>query len=777
MNDQHIIEQILQQADIVKIIGKHVELKRSGNEFKGCCPFHGEKTASFFVNPQKNLYNCFGCGAKGNALTFLKEYENLSAGEALKELSKQTGIELPKQSLPKNQTYQRKQAKPKPIHQTDLNTEQNSNFTTINPDVIDNDSIGKTSIGKTVTNNTDTANLTDSTHLNWHDDFYNQAYHPDFYQQSAYQQSTVDYQYEAEIAQQADGSSSLYDLLSHVAVFYQQQLTTNPVAKAYLKQRGLTDETIAVFGLGYAPSGWQHLEQAFPRDIDGLKILGLVRTSQKGHDFDLLRDRIIFPIRDNQGRVVGFAGRALTDDVMPKYINSSDSPVFHKQQVLYGLYEGRLAKAQHWLLVEGYMDVISLYQAGVYGAVASMGTAIATAQIEKLLQLNPVLTLSFDGDSAGQKAAWRAMEMGLPVLNDGRELRFLTLPNNHDPDSFVKAYGKLAMESQIANAIALSQYVFSVLSLRYDTERPEERAKLLKDVGILTQKLPKGSYGWLLREEMRSRLGLGKRKNRQNTQDMVLNFNSELTKERLLQLCFLYQPSILGNKINQKTNHFFVEHLLEMSGANRAKFFHLKLAKQDLMPIYDVYNEHYQPTDDEQKSEHARLSRVLQAEQALQSRTEQHLQQYPIEPIGWQQVVDKATYCLIDHIQSIQKPLDQLEIQITQHVYDNARLGDFKVSDFDVINAKAHFILAGLPIALRQSLVVHWVDFFTNLCRRNVTDISDLITELMLVNIKNTLEKQRDAEKNLINKNYYNKKATDFVAWYQQWLQQKDDEC
>lgn len=757
----HIIEQILQQADIVKIIGKHVELKKSGNEFKGCCPFHGEKTASFFVNPQKNLYNCFGCGAKGNALTFLKEYENLTAGEALKELSKQTGIELPKEQIQKNQTYQRQ---PKPQTQQTQQNQQPLNL----PDFANSD------------NNYHDENyfLENGAEPKFNHDFIpanfdnNQTVNFDalFTDDGQFTDSANFYQpmdYDAiDIAELEDGSTSLYDLLAHVAEFYQQQLAKNSMAQVYFKQRGLMDETMATFGLGYAPSGWQNLANAFPRDISGLKMLGLVQTSKKGRDYDFLRERVIFPIRDNQGRVVGFAGRALADNVTPKYLNSSESPVFHKQQILYGLYEGRLAKAKNWLVVEGYMDVISLHQAGVYGAVASMGTSIATNQIERLLQLNPVLTLSFDGDLAGQKASWRAMETALPALTDGKELRFLTLPNNHDPDSFVKAHGKLAMEQQIANAIPLSQYVFSVLSQRYNTERPEERAKLLKDVSNLTQKLPKGSYGWLLREEMRNRLGLGKRKKDQNAQDAFVNFTSELTKERLLQLCFLYQPSILGNKIHQKINHFFVEHLLEMSGANQVNFFHLDIDKKDLKPVYDVFNDVYQPTDDEQKSENARLSRILQAEKALEIRTEQHLQQHPIEPITWQQVVDKETYQLIDWIQSIQEPLEQLEMQVKQQS---------DADDFAVINAKAHFIFAGLPITLRQALAGHWVDFFISLRQRNVTDIGDLITELMLVNIKDTLEKQRANEKNLVNINYYNTKVRRFVAWYQQWLQQKDD--
>ncbi|MEO1849041.1 MAG: DNA primase, partial [Psychrobacter sp.] len=297
----------------------------------------------------------------------------------------------------------------------------------------------------------------------------------------------------ASIDQNADQDGNLYELLEQIQQFYQHNLHTHPHAKQYFLSRGLTEETFETFGLGYAPFGWQHLEHQFPQDIEGLKALGLVRQSESGRDYDLLRDRVIFPIRDNQGRTIGFGGRALDDEVKPKYINSSDSPVFHKQHVLYGYYESRQQRANDWLVVEGYMDVIALYQAGIYGAVASMGTAINESQISRLLTLNPTLTLSFDGDSAGQKAAWRTLEVALPVLADDKELRFLTLPNNHDPDTFIKSHGSDAMREQISQAMPLSQYIFAYLSERYDMSLAEGKAKLMSQVRSLTTALPKGS--------------------------------------------------------------------------------------------------------------------------------------------------------------------------------------------------------------------------------------------------------------------------------------------
>ena len=338
---------------------------------------------------------------------------------------------------------------------------------------------------------------------------------------------------------------NLYELLEQIQQFYQHNLTTHPHAKHYFLSRGITDDIFETFGLGYAPFGWQHLEHQFPQDIEGLKALGLVRQSESGRDYDLLRDRVIFPIRDNQGRTIGFGGRALDDEVKPKYINSSDSPVFHKQHVLYGYYESRQQRANDWLVVEGYMDVIALYQAGIYGAIASMGTAINESQISRLLTLNPTLTLSFDGDSAGQKAAWRTLEVALPILADDKELRFLTLPNNHDPDTFIKSQGSDAMREQIANAMPLSQYIFAYLSERYDLTLVEGKAKLMSQVRSLTTALPKGSsFRYLLNNDIYQKLG-GKRSQNVEAKDALLDFDGDMTISQQLQLCFLFQPRSL----------------------------------------------------------------------------------------------------------------------------------------------------------------------------------------------------------------------------------------
>lgn len=547
----HILDQLNSQADLISIIGRHTTLKRAGSEFKGCCPFHGEKSPSFYVNPQKNIYHCFGCSVGGNAISFLRDYENLTFIEAVNELAKQTGIEVPKEE-PQNVSYQRAKAKPKAAIKPAATRQQLAN----NQSEIDK----QPSINAPAYN--DYHSYDDYPPLDAYDSApYATDGYDTHYQSNSTYQGDANYQdansYPPAWLPEDDNATAIYDdggsdkdgnlyeLLEQIQQFYQHNLTIHPHAKHYFLSRGITEDTFATFGLGYAPFGWQHLEHQFPQDVEGLKALGLVRQSESGRDYDLLRDRVIFPIRDNQGRTIGFGGRALDDEVKPKYINSSDSPVFHKQHVLYGYYESRQQRADNWLVVEGYMDVIALYQAGIYGAVASMGTAINESQISRLLTLNPTLTLSFDGDNAGQKAAWRTLEVALPVLGDDKELRFLTLPNNHDPDTFIKTQGSDAMREQIAAAMPLSQYIFAYLSERYDLTLAEGKAKLMSQVRALTAALPKGSsFRYLLNNDIYQKLG-GRRSQNKDARDALLDFDGEMTISQQLQLCFLFQPRAL----------------------------------------------------------------------------------------------------------------------------------------------------------------------------------------------------------------------------------------
>ncbi|MFY7004852.1 DNA primase [Acinetobacter pittii] len=478
---QHTIDQILDRTDIVDLIGQRVKLKKTGRTYSGCCPFHQEKTPSFHVYRDKQYYHCFGCQANGNAIRFLMDIDNRNFIEVMKELSSSTGIELPKDNTEnKKLSYTRQVTKPP---------------------------VTKTNAAEPVTPQQPSDESYKTLEPVFFDDTFAQFEQPFSFDEPVQE-------------------GNLYDLLENVAQFYEQQLPHSQKAKNYFKQRGLTNQTIQFWRLGYAPEDWQHLEKAFPYDIDGLKQLGLIRSSDNGRDFDLLRDRVIFPIRDPKGRVVGFGGRALNDEIKPKYINSPDSEVFHKNQLLYGLYEGRKLKSSDWLMVEGYMDVIALQQYGITGAVATLGTASNTEHLNILFKQNSRITIAFDGDAAGQKAARRTLEIALPLLNDGRELKFFVLPNDHDPDSLIRREGLENFQKLLQQAPLLSDFVFAHLTGQHDISTPEGKSLVMGELRELTELLPKqGSFRYLLTQSFREKLGLGKRFTPQISHDASLSFN------------------------------------------------------------------------------------------------------------------------------------------------------------------------------------------------------------------------------------------------------------
>ncbi|PYE39314.1 DNA primase [Psychrobacter fozii] len=681
----HILEQLNSQADLVSIIGRHTTLKRAGGEFKGCCPFHGEKSPSFYVNPQKNIYHCFGCSVGGNAISFLRDYENLTFIEAVNELSKQTGIEVPKEER-QNVSYQRsapKPAVPKPTTPKTSAPKSNS------PQSVPSSAVDQSNLSQ---NSTDQGGVEqggiEPSHVAQasYDDAHSYDNYPplDAYDSAPYPTDAYGSEYPDDTSyppawlsdsdetinlhgmdNSADADGNLYDLLEQIQQFYQNSLTTHPHAKHYFLSRGITEDIFETFGLGYAPFGWQHLEHQFPQDIEGLKALGLVRQSESGRDYDLLRDRVIFPIRDNQGRTIGFGGRALDDEVKPKYINSSDSPVFHKQHVLYGYYESRQQRANDWLVVEGYMDVIALYQAGIYGAIASMGTAINESQISRLLTLNPTLTLSFDGDSAGQKAAWRTLEVALPVLADDKELRFLTLPNNHDPDTFIKSQGGDAMRAQIANAMPLSQYIFAYLSERYDLTLVEGKAKLMSQVRALTMALPKGSsFKYLLNNDIYQKLG-GKRSQNIEAKDALLDFDGDMTISQQLQLCFLFQPRTLLED-----------------------------------PIESIWQQ-------------AGISDLQ-----LPAHIKQKAASDTLRPLAWEDLQDTD---LLDIVSTIKRCLRYLPADA---------------------NAAAHFILSNVRPMTQETLSRSWGGFYKTLTARNILSLDELVENLVMQLLKLHLQKK-----------------------------------
>ncbi|MBP9956477.1 MAG: DNA primase [Pseudomonas sp.] len=413
---QRFIDDLLNRTDIVEVVGSRVQLKKTGKNYSACCPFHQEKTPSFSVSPDKQFYYCFGCGAGGNALSFLMEHDHLDFPQAVEDLAKRAGLDVPREDARPGQRPRQ------------------------------------------------------------------------------------------------SGDSPLYPLLEAAAGYYRQALKSHPARQAavdYLKGRGLSGVIARDFGLGFAPPGWDNLMKHLGGDSLQQKALIdaglLIENADSGKRYDRFRDRVMFPIRDSRGRVIAFGGRVLGDD-KPKYLNSPETPVFHKGQELYGLYEARKSSRDldEILVVEGYMDVIALAQQGLRNAVATLGTATSEEHIKRLFRVVPSLLFCFDGDSAGRNAAWRALESCLPNLQDGRRVRFLFLPEGEDPDSLVRREGTDAFRARIhQQAQPLADYFFRHLMEEADPSTLEGKAHLATLAMPLIERLP----GANLRALMRQRLG------------------------------------------------------------------------------------------------------------------------------------------------------------------------------------------------------------------------------------------------------------------------------
>ena len=402
------LHDLLARADIVDIVGRYVQLKKSGATHKGLCPFHGEKTPSFTVSASRQTYHCFGCGVHGNAIGFLMEHSGLSFVDAVRDLAQQLGMQVPEDEA---SPEERQRA-------TELKQKQ----------------------------------------------------------------------------------ATLSDVLARAAEHYRKQLKASPRAVAYLKGRGLSGEVAAHFGLGYAPEGWRGLASVFPRYDDalleesGLVIAHAGDGEAEAKRYDRFRDRIMFPIRSVQGEVIGFGGRVL-DQGEPKYLNSPETPVFVKGRELYGLHEARAALRKHGfaLVVEGYMDVVALAQLGFPNTVATLGTACTADHVQKLFRFTDSVVFSFDGDAAGRRAAGRALEAALPHSGDTRTVRFLFLPPEHDPDSFIRERGAQAFERCIDQAVPLSRQLVEAAREGCDLASAEGRARLLANARPLWNALPDGA--------------------------------------------------------------------------------------------------------------------------------------------------------------------------------------------------------------------------------------------------------------------------------------------
>lgn len=396
MISQSFIQELLNRVDIVDVIDRHLPLRKAGTNYAACCPFHSEKTPSFTVSPTKQFYHCFGCGAHGNAIGFLMEYNAMHFVEAVNDLAGRIGMQVPKS------------------------------------------------------------------------------------------EPTVQVQGEEHFQMRSSGG--LLEVMETAARFYRKQLRHSSRAIAYLKQRGLTGEAALHFGIGYASPEWRNLAGAFPDYAEAMRKdllvqAGLVIEGDEGNSYDRFRDRIMFPILNLKGTIVGFGGRIL-DQGEPKYLNSPETPLFQKGRELYNLFAARKAirDAGKVVVVEGYMDVIALSQHGIEYSVAALGTAVTPFHIQKLLRQTDNVVFCFDADAAGRKAARRTLENSLAQLVDGKNVSFLFLPEAQDPDSYIRQFGKDAFEGLLKQALPLSVFLFKELSAPVDLKISEGRVKLVQDV-------------------------------------------------------------------------------------------------------------------------------------------------------------------------------------------------------------------------------------------------------------------------------------------------------
>jgi len=412
------INDLLARTDIVDLIDARVKLKKQGKNYHACCPFHNEKTPSFTVNGEKQFYHCFGCGAHGNALDFLMNYDKLEFVESVEELAAMHNLEVPFEAGSGPSLIERHQRQ------------------------------------------------------------------------------------------------NLYQLMDGLNAFYQQSLAQPAAepARQYLANRGMSSEIITRFAIGYAPPGWDNVLKRFGGNSENRKSLidaGMLVTNDQGRSYDRFRERVMFPIRDKRGRVIGFGGRVLGNDT-PKYLNSPETDIFHKGRQLYGLYEAQQDndEPQRLLVVEGYMDVVALAQYGINYAVASLGTSTTADHIQLLFRVTKNVICCYDGDRAGRDAAWRALETALPWMSDGRQLRFMFLPDGEDPDTLVRKEGKEAFEARMEQAQPLSTFLFNSLLPQADLTTPDGKTQLAALALPLISQVPGETLRIQLRQILGNKIGI-----------------------------------------------------------------------------------------------------------------------------------------------------------------------------------------------------------------------------------------------------------------------------
>ena len=430
---QDFIDDLIARADIVEVVGRRTQLKKAGREFKGCCPFHDEKTPSFTVSPGKGFYHCFGCGAHGTVVGFLMEFDHMSFVDAIESLASSMGVEVPR----------------------------------------------------------------------------------------------------SETSQPTRRYDELFSLMETVARHWQSCLKETQTAVEYLKNRGIDGPTAKRFGIGFAPDGWSNVLDKFGKSeeaIEKLLATGLIIRKDNGKHYDRFRDRVMFPIRDARGRTIGFGGRTMGDGE-PKYLNSPETVLFHKGRELYGLYEARqaLRHIERLVVVEGYMDTVAMARHGIDFAVATLGTATTDEHLNRLFRLTDNAYFAFDGDRAGKKAAWRALENALSHIREGRQVRFVFLPDGYDPDSFVNENGADAFVKLMDAGMPLSEFLIHELSTQVDMDSIDGRAKLAEMARPLVSKIPTGIYRELLTEGLAAAVGLtGQKLEMMMTADQKRNDSSSM---------------------------------------------------------------------------------------------------------------------------------------------------------------------------------------------------------------------------------------------------------
>lgn len=410
----NFIDELLTRVDIVDVIERRVPLKKAGREWTACCPFHNERSPSFYVSPAKQFFHCFGCGAHGSAIKFIMDYDRLEFPDAIEELAQSVGMKVPYEGG--------RDDKPR------------------------------------------------------------------------------------------EDRTDLYTLLDDSASYYQRELGNSAEALAYVERRGLDAETLKRFRIGWAPAGFDGVLKALGTSDQKRKLLndaGMVASNERGNRYDRFRERVMFPILDRRGRVIAFGGRVLSSDQGPKYLNSPETPLFHKGRELFALWQVKQANQNltRIMVVEGYMDVIALHQAGLPIAVATLGTATTPDHAEVLFRAASDVFFCFDGDRAGRAAAWKAVESILPRMRDGRQAFFLFLPDGEDPDSLVRQEGKEGFEKRMKEAMPLSEYFFDELGRDVDVSRIDGRARLAERARPLIAKLPDGAFRDLMAQELQRRTG------------------------------------------------------------------------------------------------------------------------------------------------------------------------------------------------------------------------------------------------------------------------------